>query len=386
MDTNPPHTNAIVELSGIGHSFGATEALKNLDMSVPEGRITVLLGPNGAGKTTTARVVTGALTADSGRVRTFGRDPVTEGHLVRPHCGVVSAKPALYDRLSGRDNLDYSAELYGVKTDKERRIRDAAGRFGIDAALDDLVGGYSTGMKTRLALARSILHDPRLLLFDEPTSGLDPESSSAVLSYIRDMTTEGRTVVMCTHLLSEAEGLADHIVIMEGGTDLISGSPEVLTKRFWPHPVVTLNSSDQRLLERMRGWNGVVGMRNDPSGARIELDDIDRVPDLVAALVADGIPITRVEPHTPTLEDLYFLIRRKLGERARADGLEVADPLDPVSNTTLAPSHGMGPGSRSADHMPVIEVPDGLPPMTERPHETDLHETDLHETDLRETR
>ncbi|MCB1010098.1 MAG: ABC transporter ATP-binding protein [Microthrixaceae bacterium] len=380
MDTNPPHTNAIVELSGIGHSFGATEALKNLDMSVPEGRITVLLGPNGAGKTTTARVVTGALTADSGRVRTFGRDPVTEGHLVRPHCGVVSAKPALYDRLSGRDNLDYSAELYGVKTDKERRIRDAAGRFGIDAALDDLVGGYSTGMKTRLALARSILHDPRLLLFDEPTSGLDPESSSAVLSYIRDMTTEGRTVVMCTHLLSEAEGLADHIVIMEGGTDLISGSPEVLTKRFWPHPVVTLNSSDQRLLERMRGWNGVVGMRNDPSGARIELDDIDRVPDLVAALVADGIPITRVEPHTPTLEDLYFLIRRKLGERARADGLEVADPLDPVSNTTLAPSHGMGPGSRSADHMPVIEVPDGLPPMTERPHETDLHETDLRET------
>lgn len=380
MDTNPPHTNAIVELRGIGHSFGATEALKNLDMSVPEGRITVLLGPNGAGKTTTARVVTGALTADSGRVRTFGRDPVTEGHLVRPHCGVVSAKPALYDRLSGRDNLDYSAELYGVKTDKERRIRDAAGRFGIDAALDDLVGGYSTGMKTRLALARSILHDPRLLLFDEPTSGLDPESSSAVLSYIRDMTTEGRTVVMCTHLLSEAEGLADHIVIMEGGTDLISGSPEVLTKRFWPHPVVTLNSSDQRLLERMRGWNGVVGMRNDPSGARIELDDIDRVPDLVAALVADGIPITRVEPHTPTLEDLYFLIRRKLGERARADGLEVADPLDPVSNTTLAPSHGMGPGSRSADHMPVIEVPDGLPPMTERPHETDLHETDLRET------
>ncbi|MEZ5347827.1 MAG: ABC transporter ATP-binding protein [Microthrixaceae bacterium] len=380
MDTNPPHTDAIVELSGIGHSFGATEALKNLDMSVPEGRITVLLGPNGAGKTTTARVVTGALTADSGRVRTFGRDPVTEGHLVRPHCGVVSAKPALYDRLSGRDNLDYSAELYGVKTDKERRIRDAAGRFGIDAALDDLVGGYSTGMKTRLALARSILHDPRLLLFDEPTSGLDPESSSAVLSYIRDMTTEGRTVVMCTHLLSEAEGLADHIVIMEGGTDLISGSPEVLTKRFWPHPVVTLNSSDQRLLERMRGWNGVVGMRNDPSGARIELDDIDRVPDLVAALVADGIPITRVEPHTPTLEDLYFLIRRKLGERARADGLEVADPLDPVSNTTLAPSHGMGPGSRSADHMPVIEVPDGLPPMTERPHETDLHETDLRET------
>ncbi len=217
-------TDAIVELRGVGHSFGDNEALRDLELVVPSGRITVLLGPNGAGKTTTARVITGALVPDSGLVRTFGRDPATEGHLVRPRCGVVSAKPALYDRLSGYDNLDYSAELYGVRTDKERRIAQAAERFGISGALTSMVGGYSTGMKTRLALARSILHDPELLLFDEPTSGLDPESSSAVLSYIREMTDDGRTVVMCTHLLAEAEGLADRVVIMEGGTGLIIGN------------------------------------------------------------------------------------------------------------------------------------------------------------------
>ncbi|MFV0317778.1 MAG: ATP-binding cassette domain-containing protein [Microthrixaceae bacterium] len=353
--------DSIVRLENVGHSFAANEALRNLNMAVPKGRITVLLGPNGAGKTTTARVVTGALEADSGRVRTLGFDPVTQGHRVRPHCGVVSAKPALYDRLSGRDNLDYAAELYGVRHDKERRIDDAAQRFGIAAALDDMVGGYSTGMKTRLALARSILHDPQLLLFDEPTSGLDPESSSAVLSYIREMTSEGRTVVMCTHLLSEAEGLADHIVIMEGGTDLIAGSPEELTRRFWPHPILRLNSSDQRLLDRVRTWDGVLGMRNDPAGARLELDDMSRVPQIVAHLVGDGVPVTRVEPHSPTLEDLYFLIRRKLGADARGEGREVDAPLDPVGTHWLAQSPGMGPGSDSADHMPMLDVPDSLP-------------------------
>lgn len=349
-------SDTIVELAGVGHSFGDNEALRNLDMTVPRGRITVLLGPNGAGKTTTARVITGALTADTGRVRTLGHDPVKQGHLVRPRCGVVSAKPALYDRLSGRDNLDYSAELYGLAGDKEQRISEAAERFGITGALDSMVGGYSTGMKTRLALARSILHDPELLLFDEPTSGLDPESSSAVLSYIRDMTDDGRTVVMCTHLLSEAEGLADHVVIMEGGTDLISGTPEELTRRYWPHPILTICAEDPRLLERMRNWPGVVGMRNDPSGARLEIDDMARVPDMVAALAADGVRLTRVEPHHPTLEDLYFLIRRQLGNAARSAGLEVEGVLDPVA--THVPERPAVPPTV----MPSIEVPDSLEP------------------------
>lgn len=359
---------AIVELRAVGHSFGDNEALRNLEMTVPGGRITVLLGPNGAGKTTAARVITGALEADKGIVRTFGHDPVVEGHLVRPRCGVVSAKPALYDRLSGWDNLDYSAQLYGVVADKERRIAEAAERFGITGALGSMVGGYSTGMKTRLALARSVLHDPELLLFDEPTSGLDPESSNAVLGYIRDMTDEGRTVVMCTHLLSEAEGLADHVVIMEGGTDLISGTPAELTRRYWPHPVLTIGAEDLRLLERTRAWPGVVGMRNDPSGARLEIDDLARVPEIVAALVADGIRITRVEPHRPTLEDLYFLIRRQLGGEARSAGLEVAGALDPV-----APR---GPALPSA---PASAAPDSAVP--DHPGDTDRSDTDQPEID-----
>jgi ABC-2 type transport system ATP-binding protein len=300
----------VVALDHVGHRFGDVEALVDLSFSVPTGHITVLLGPNGAGKTTAIRVVTGALAPERGAVRTFGLDPDADGHLVRPRCGIVSAKPALYDRLSGRDNLRYAAALYGVEATAEARIDAAAARFGIHGALEQLVGGYSTGMKTRLALARSVLHDPELLLFDEPTSGLDPESSHAVLGLIREMAGDGRTVLMCTHLLAEAEGLADHVVVMDGGRDLVAGTPEELTRRFWPRPAVTLDAEDPRLLDRVAAFPGVGGYRRDPSGTSIDLDDLSRLPDIVASLCADGVRLTRVEPHRPTLEDLYFAIRR----------------------------------------------------------------------------
>ncbi len=118
--------------------------------------------------------------------------------------------------------------------------------------------------------------------------------------------------------------------------------------------MLTLCAEDPRLLDRLRAWPGVIAMRNDPSGARVELDDMDRVPDIVAALAADGVRITRVEPHKPSLEDLYFLIRGQLGDRARAEGREVANTLDPVAPEI--PRAPVGPNTT----MPTIEVPDTL--------------------------
>src|SRR5687768_246632 len=171
-----------VDLDGVARRFGPAEALRGLTFQAPAAAVTVLLGPNGAGKTTAMRCITGALTPDRGTVRTLGLDPAVHGQRIREHCGVVSAKPALYDRLSGRDNLRYAAALYGVED--PAAVEDAATRFGIEGALAQQVGGYSTGMKTRLALARAVLHRPTLLLLDEPTSGLDPESSRAVLDLI----------------------------------------------------------------------------------------------------------------------------------------------------------------------------------------------------------
>jgi ABC-2 type transport system ATP-binding protein len=314
----------VIEVRHVAKNFGPVPALSDLNLFVPRGRITVLLGPNGAGKTTAIRVVTGAIEPDHGHVRTFGCDPARFGEDVRRRCGVVSAKPALYDRLSGWDNLGYSAELYGLGRNAGARIRAAAGRFGIADALDQKVGGYSTGMKTRLALARSVLHDPELLLFDEPTSGLDPESSRAVLDLIREMTGEGRTVVMCTHLLIEAEGLADQIIVLEAGTDLLHGTQDELIRRYWPHQLVWFAAEDPAGLDILAGLPGVLAVRRrHPSDhhtadaaerarravCEVEVDDVARVPDLLGALLERGVRVTRVDPHEPTLEELYFAVR-----------------------------------------------------------------------------
>jgi ABC-2 type transport system ATP-binding protein len=307
-------SDSVVALDTVHRAFGPVPALAGLSLAVPARRITVLLGPNGAGKTTAIRMITGALGPDRGTVRVFGLDPAGagEGEEVRRRCGVVSAKPALYDRLSGWDNLAYAAALYGLGSAMDGPIRAASARFGIDHALDQQVGGYSTGMKTRLALARSVLHRPELLLFDEPTSGLDPESSHAVLELIREMTAEGTTVVMCTHLLLEAEGLADHVVVMDAGADLVAGTPADLAERYWPGAVVRIGAEDPAALDALAGLPGVLGgeWRDDRSLA-VRLDDLDRVPDLVAALAASGARLTRVEPVTPSLEDLYFAVRRR---------------------------------------------------------------------------
>ena len=306
---------AVVALEGVHRAFGETPALVGLSFEVPAQSITVLLGPNGAGKTTCTRVITGALGPDAGAVRVFGLDPAVDGAEVRSRCGVVSAKPALYDRLSGRDNLAYAAELYGLGRGQlaHERIMDASDRFGIVGALDAQVGGYSTGMKTRLALARSVLHEPDLLLYDEPTSGLDPESSYAVLELIREMTGEGNTVVMCTHLLLEAEGLADQVVMLQEGHSMISGTPATLVRQYWPDDTVVIDAVDRSRLAVLDDHPGVLRTEPGEKGVVVALDSLDRVPDLVQTLTAAGVRVTRVDAERHTLEDLYFAVRRGSG-------------------------------------------------------------------------
>ncbi len=300
----------VVDLAGVRYSFGSGTGLVDLDLSVPGGSITVLVGPNGAGKTTALRIVTGALTPHEGTARVFGLDPSgSDGEAVRRRCGVVAAKPALYDRLTGRDNLRYAAELFGLGRDAP--VEEAAARFGIDRSLDLRVAGYSTGMKTRLALARAVLHKPDLLLLDEPTSGLDPESSHAVLGLVREMAADGATVVMSTHLLLEAEGLADQVVMMERGTAVMAGTAESLMRRYWPRPVVRFGAEGAAGLDILSTMDGVVAYRPNGDSAEVELDDLARVPVLVAALAGAGVRVTFVTPHERSLEELYLRVRQR---------------------------------------------------------------------------
>ena len=315
----PDRSSLLATVVGVDKSFGSVAALQGLHIDIPRGKITVLLGPNGAGKTTAIRMITGAMRPDRGEVSVFGIDPGgPDGEAVRRRCGIVSAKPSLYDRLTGTDNLQYAAELYGLGRGPaaRRRIEDAADQFGIGHALGQQVGGYSTGMKTRLALARAVLHEPDLLLLDEPTSGLDPESAQSVLAMVRDMTQNGRTVLMCTHLLLEAEGLADEVVIVEQGTTLMWGPPHELSRRYWPNQQVTItaeepSAGDGAALDAVANHPGVLSYRRNQNQAVVDVAEPGTIGDLIDQLTGAGVRLQAVVPYTPSLEDLYFAVRRE---------------------------------------------------------------------------
>jgi len=298
--------NNAIRFSSVRKTFGDVTALDEVDFAAPSGAVTVLLGPNGAGKTTTVRLTTGALLADFGRIEVLGLSPVESGDEIRRRVGVVPPKPAFYDQLTGWENLQFAATIF---ESDEVSARSAAERFGIDHALAQEVGGYSTGMRTRLALARAVIHDPEVLMLDEPTAGLDPESSRAVLDLIKEMAGRGRTIIMCTHLLHEAEGVADQVVLMEEGSVRTSGNPRDLATRYMANPIVIIDAEDRASLTGIEDLDGVLATRFE-DGLHVTIDSTSRIPDIVIELVKRGIRPTRVEPLNPTLEDLYFEMQR----------------------------------------------------------------------------
>jgi ABC-2 type transport system ATP-binding protein len=298
--------DSAIRFQSVYKDFGDVHALSDVEFNAPRGSVTVLLGPNGAGKTTTVRLTTGALTPNFGAIQVLGLNPLTDGDEIRSLVGVVPPKPAFYDQLTGWENLQFAATIF---ESDEVHARSAAERFAIDHALEQEVGGYSTGMRTRLALARAVIHDPEVLLLDEPTAGLDPESAKAVLELIKEMAGKGHTIVMCTHLLHEAEGIADQVVLMDEGTVRASGDPQVLARRYMADPIVIIDAEDRASLDVVSNLDGVLGVRVD-GPLHVTIDREDRIPDIVIELVKLGIRPTRIEPLTPTLEDLYFEMQR----------------------------------------------------------------------------
>ena len=164
-------SDSAIVLSNVLRTFGRIRAVDGLDLDIPKGTVAVLLGPNGAGKTTTIRLISGALKIHGGSISVLGLDPKTDGKELRYRTGVVPPKPALYDVLTGWENLAFTADIWGVS---HKKIPEAAARFGIDYALADNVGGYSTGMRTRLALARAVIHGSRDLVARRADGGPRP--------------------------------------------------------------------------------------------------------------------------------------------------------------------------------------------------------------------
>ncbi len=234
----------MIEIRGLVKSFGDIQALAGVDFTVNEGEIFGLLGPNGAGKTTTISIIAGLLNADSGSVRVSGMDIRKEGGRVRRMLGVVPQDIALYEELSGRENLIFWGGLYGLSG---KRLRDEADRVlelvGLADRAKDPVGEYSGGMKRRLNLSAGLIHRPKVILLDEPTLGIDPQARLNILDIIRNGVSGGMTAIYTTHYLEEAEKLCDRIAIIDHGKILAQGTLKELVKLAGEGSVVTVSGA-----------------------------------------------------------------------------------------------------------------------------------------------
>lgn len=298
--------------------FGIIRAVNEVSFAVEPGEVFGMLGPNGAGKTTLVRLLNGVIEPDGGAARVLGFDPRTQGEDVRRQTGVLTETPALYERLSARDNLLFFGALYGVpQADLPRRVDDLLERFGLADRANDRVGGYSKGMKQRLALARTLIHQPRLLFFDEPTAGLDPEAALQVTTLIQELShRDGRTVFLCTHNLEEAQRLCDRVAVINQGRLLAVGTAEQLARGLWQGlwVDVSLLAPSDGLPERLRALPGVLDISADGLELAVQVAEEAAIPGLVAGLVAAGAPVKRVSPREHSLQEIYF----KLQEEARS--------------------------------------------------------------------
>jgi ABC-2 type transport system ATP-binding protein len=208
----------MIEFRNVSRNYGRKIAVVGLDLIVPSGEIFAFLGPNGAGKTTSIKMLVGLLRPSAGEVRVCGFDVVSECRQANSRVGFIPDEPYLYDKLTGREFLQFIAGMYGLdgRAAGERMAREIA-RFELDDFVDDLCESYSHGMKQRVALAAALLHDPEVLVLDEPTVGLDPRTVRLVKDLLRARASAGTTVFMSTHSLSLAEELADRIGIVDRG-------------------------------------------------------------------------------------------------------------------------------------------------------------------------
>lgn len=309
-------TTEAISTDRLRRVFDEYVALDGLTLSVPEGEVLALLGPNGAGKTTTIRLLNGVLSPTDGSAMVKGFDPAVDPQAVRRITGVLTEHAGLDDRLSPTENLLASARIRGFDDDEaRRRIGSLLERFGMSARADKPVSGASTGQRKRIALARALIHDPEVLFLDEPTSGLDPAAIRDVVDLIGSLASgQGRTVVLCTHFLGEADDLADRMAVLHQGRLEAFGRPKELAEALWSGLKASIDLGGPgrpELLDRIRAVRGVQDASPSLTGADMLLDNREVLAQVVSELVHAEISVYAATPRPATIEDVYFEIERR---------------------------------------------------------------------------
>jgi len=307
----------IIETFGLSRHFGKTAAVEDLTLTIEAGEVLGFLGPNGAGKTTTIRMLAGMIAPTKGYAIVAGHRTDRDVEQLHEIIGILTQTPGLYDRLSARRNLEYFASFY-PSVEAQSQVEKYLKLMGLWERRDGKVGTFSKGMKQRLALARALVHEPKVLFLDEPTAGLDPEAAGEVRQLIRTLREEGRTIFLSTHNLTEAEVVCSRIAVIH--TRLLAlDTPEQLRRRFFRHQIVVqLESLDSRVTEAVKNLPFVQEMREEGSQLVLELTDPERNrPELVKAIVEAVGRVIGVSEKQYPLEEVYLrLIREEKGNES----------------------------------------------------------------------
>jgi ABC-2 type transport system ATP-binding protein len=335
----------VVEATDLRKTYGKVEALRGLSLTVGRGRILVLLGPNGAGKTTFVRILSTLLRPDSGSATVAGHDVLREPHRLRAAIGLAGQYAAVDEHLTGRENLRLVARLYHIpRKEAEARADDLLRKVGLEADADRVTKGYSGGMRRRLDLAASLIGDPEVLFLDEPTTGLDPPSRLALWAMVEGLRKAGKTVLMTTQNLEEAERLADRIAVVYKGVIIAEGTAAELKSRVGGDVVeITLGSPAGlgALVKALKGRKAQV----DEGRARVRVPapkGAQTLAEVVGKLEPEILAGAEVALRRPTLDDVFLALTG-----------HAAQPAEPESQE--GPKRGKARGGAKAREAPVKE-------------------------------
>ena len=299
----------IIKTSNLTKKFNDFTAVDDISFSVSKGEIFGFLGPNGAGKTTTIKMLTTLLNPTDGTADIAGYDIIKKRDNVRKNIGIVFQEPALDTELTGRENLDFHARMYGIDRDKRKqRINEVLQLVDLTEKKDELVKNYSGGMKRRLEIARGLMHYPTVLFLDEPTLGLDSQTRQAIWAYIKKMNKEeGTTIFLTTHYMDEADYLCDRVGIIDQGKILVIDSTENLKNAVADDLITCSSDKMEELITRLEKekWINKIKKHDEYITIGTKKGD-EKIPLIIEIAQKEQIKIKSISVRKPTLDDVFL--------------------------------------------------------------------------------
>ncbi|MHA1696093.1 MAG: ABC transporter ATP-binding protein [Candidatus Helarchaeota archaeon] len=317
----------MIEIKGLSKNFKKIKALDNISLTVNEGEVFGFLGPNGAGKTTTIRILSCILKPDAGTALLDNYDIHEEPMKIRKLIGVLTENPCIYERLSGRYNLMFFGKLYDVPEDQiKQRVDELLTMFDLQDRSNDKSGTYSKGMKKKLAISRTMIHNPKIIFLDEPTTGLDPKASKDLRDYIKKLSIKRKiTIFLSTHNLTEAEYLCDKIAVINKGKIIAIGRPNELSRMLWSGDRVEITLindykdkgiSQSEIHDMISSIDGVNECIVNDNKIHLSLESAEKVnPIIIKKLISSGIDIVQAKIEGHSLEDIYLSLIKEESDK-----------------------------------------------------------------------